>query len=253
MSTTETILALVCVCGDLPVGVPSGCVTVRRDGLAAVCVEHDAHLLVGEDGERNLSDPVRVTDLAVAHAALVERVWRQTPAMPVAFGSLFHDARSVERLIESNHATIQSYLDELKGCQEWGGKATIDARLARAQFAERAVASAGLSPEMSPGARYFKEQAIRKQASARFATATEDACVLLQLRLTGLSKKLARRAILARHDDRQTVGSWALMIDDAMGALEAQIARLNETVEPDGLRLELSGPWPAWSFVPKLG
>ncbi len=252
-SSAEKIYALLGITLQTPLRAASGWSLVPADGLQAVLAEYDADQFVGETGQGNLSDPQKVTSLALAHAGQVEQLFNQTAVLPVALGSLFSTSESVEQLLRRNRDTIFQFLRRVAAHQEWAVKAAIDAKAGKGRFIERTVAAAPIDPRMPAGTRYFREQAIRKQAAGQFQAVLHQRCRQLRQPLSQWCAEVVERPILPRNDGRQSVVSWSLLVcNQFQNELPARISAMESALADAEIALELSGPWPPWSFVPHL-
>jgi hypothetical protein len=250
---TQKIYALLGVTLETPLLTESNWSLVPADGLLAILAEHDADDFVGDAAQRILDDPQKVTSLALAHAQQVDLLFQQTAVLPVAMGSLFSTTTSVEQLLGRNRDRIVEYLDHVAAHQEWALKAAIDAKTGKARFIERAVAAAQIDPQMSAGVRYFREQGLRRQAAGQFQAVLHQCCQQVLDPLPPWCAEVVQRTLLPRDDGRQSVASWSLLVANRFqGELPAHIAALETTVADAEMTLELSGPWPPWSFVPHL-
>ncbi|MGD0460947.1 MAG: GvpL/GvpF family gas vesicle protein [Tepidisphaeraceae bacterium] len=249
----EKVYALLGITLETPVQARSGWSLVPADGLLAVLAEHDADQFVGEAAQRDLADPLKVTSLALAHAEQVEQLFHQTAVLPVALGSLFSTPAAVEQLLRRNRDAIVQFLRRVADHQEWAVKAAIDAKIGKEHFIERAIAAAQIDPQMSDGARYFRERAIRRQAASQFQAVLHQRCQQLRQPLSEACADVVERSILPRNDGRQSVASWSLLVSNRFqGELSARIAAMESSLADAEIALELSGPWPPWSFVPRL-
>jgi len=249
----EKIYALLGITEETPLCVGSGWALVPADGLLAVLAEYDADRFVGETGESNLADPQKVAALAMAHAEQVEQLFHQTTVLPVALGCVFSTAGRVEELLRRNRDAILQFLGRVADHQEWALKASIDAKTAKGRYIERAVAAAQIDSQMPAGARYFREQAIRRQAAGQFQNVLHERCQELRRPLPVWCADVVERPTLPRNDGRQTVMSWCLLVSNCLqGEMSARIAGMESTLADAEIALELSGPWPPWSFVPRL-
>lgn len=254
-STTgsEKIYALLGITLQTPLQAGSGWSLVAADGLLAVLAEYDADRFVGETAERNLADPQKVTELALAHARQVEQLFHQTAVLPVALGSLFSAPGPVEQLLRRNRDVIVQFLHRAAGHQEWAVKAAVDAKAAKRRFIERSVAAAQIDAQMPDGARYFRQQAIRRQAAGQFQAVLHQRCQQLRQPLSLWCTDVLERPILPRDDGRQSVVSWSLLVCERFqGEISSRIAAMESALADAEITLELSGPWPPWSFVPRL-
>jgi hypothetical protein len=249
----EKIYALLGITLEAPLQAGSGWSLVPADGLLAVLAEYDADRFVGETAERDLADPQKVAALALAHAQQVEQLFHQTAVLPVALGSLFSTAAPVEQLLRRNRDAILQFLRRVAAHQEWAVKAAIDATAAKGRFIERAVAAAEIDSQMPAGARYFRQQAIRRQAAGQFQAVLHQRCQQLRQPLSLWCTDVLERPILPRDDGRQSVVSWSLLVCERFqGEISSRIAAMESALADAEITLELSGPWPPWSFVPRL-
>ncbi|MGA2443223.1 MAG: GvpL/GvpF family gas vesicle protein [Tepidisphaeraceae bacterium] len=249
----EKVYALLGITVETPLQARSGWSLVPADGLLAVLAEYDADRFVGETARRDLADPQKVAALALVHAEQVEQLFHQTAVLPVALGSLFSTAAPVEQLLRRNHDAILQFLRRVAAHQEWAVKAAIDAKTAKGRFIERALAAAQIDSRIPAGTRYFREQAIRRQAASQFQPALHQRCQQLRQPLSVWCADVLERPILPRDDGRQSVVSWSLLVSNIFqGEISARIAAMESTLADAEIALELSGPWPPWSFVPRL-
>ncbi len=249
----EKVYALLGITLEMPLQAGSGWSLVPADGLLAVLAEYDADQFVGEEARRDLADPLKVTSLALAHAEQVEQLFHQTAVLPVALGSLFSTPAGVEQLLRRNRETILQFLRRVADHQEWAVKAVIDAKIGKERFIESAVAAAQIDPQMSAGARYFRERAIRRQAAGQFQSVLQQRRQQLRQPLSDWCTDVVDRPILPRDDGRQSVASWSLLVSSRFQSeISARIAAMELSLADVEIVLELSGPWPPWSFVPRL-
>ncbi len=247
------IYALLGITLETPLEPGSGWLLVGAEGLQAILAEHDADQFVGQNAERDLADPQKVTSLALAHARQVEHLFHQTAVLPVAMGSLFSSGAAVEQLLRRNRDAIVQFLGRVAAHQEWALKAAIDAKAGKERFIARALAAAQIDPQMPAGTRYFREQALRKQAAAQFQAVLRQRCQQLPQQLSLWCADIVQRTILPRSDRRQSVASWSLLVSNRFqDNLSAHIAAMESSLADAEIALELSGPWPPWSFVPRL-
>jgi hypothetical protein len=109
---------------------------------------------------------------------------------------------------------------------------------------------------LPPGAAYLQEQSRRIQAREALDDRLAEACGNLLDELNLLASEIVERRILAceRPDAaREMVLNWALLLPAAAAAdFRGRIERANAEQNRNGLTLEVSGPWPPYSFCPAL-
>ena len=248
------VYSLVCItAGEAAIAAVEGLLHLPAAGLKAVVAECDAGQFVGTTAEQDLADPLKVTALALAHAQQVEGIFRQTAVLPVAFGTVFSNQAAIAQLLRNNRLAIVEFLSRVAGHEEWALKAVVDAKAGKQRFIECAMAAAQVDWRTPPGARYFQEQALRRQAAGQFQSVLGQSCRKLGEDLSAWCAGLGDRPLLPRDDGRQTMASWSLLVSAKhRDELPARIAALEPSLTDAQIALELSGPWPAWSFVPRL-
>lgn len=225
---------------------------VKAGPLAAVVVQTSVGFLAGPDAERRLRDLDWVQPRVARHDQILAELQACGPVLPVGFGSVFSGEARLAAWVGGREAVILAFLDEVAGAAEWSVRVFGD-RSAAVREALRARVEAAGSGGASPGAAYMLEKRLKPQAE-RDATAllaehtdalldaVEPACVALVDRAVGTPAEeglecVAHAAALVRSSDR--------------AAFDAALDAAAEAAEPHGLSVELSGPWPAYSFVPE--
>ncbi len=161
-----------------------------------------------------------------AHEAAVRRIADACAAcLPVRFGSSSQDDETLRRHLESRAAELNEALQLVRG---------------REQMTLRVNGPGAPAPLPSPaggtGTRYLEER-----RRARKMPELDP----LRTALTAL----IRAERLERHSEPGLLASVYHLID--RGA-SAEYLRITEATVLEGLRLLVSGPWPAWSFAPEV-
>jgi hypothetical protein len=225
-------------------------------GLDALVLDIAAADITGPVGERNLADIAFLAPRVQRHDALLMHARASgAPVLPCRFATLFASFESLDARLAHIAPRVLSFLGDIAGRDEWGLKVVVDrpAALARchAELAERA----GLSIA-SAGARYLMERKLRQQAEESVASWIEDraADVLASVSpfCTGTHVGKVTASSATRDDGRVVVANFALLVDRDHGssALRARTTELAAAIGAHGVALELSGPWPVYSFVP---
>jgi hypothetical protein len=195
-------------------------------------------------------DPAWLAAEAQRHHATVRHLFEAGPVLPIRFGTVLN-AEDIGSLLQSHASQLTAELDRLTGVAEWGVKIVID-------------------PDSLARAAESSSDALR-ELDAELTTSTQGRGYLL---------KRKREALLGdaveRHADRVTedvrAGLAMLSIEDAhlpppsvTPAGQHVIANLaflvaaprapefeaaaDRLARSAGVGLELSGPWPPYSFV----
>lgn len=203
---------------------------VVADGVAGVVGHVSAERYGAPALERATGAVETLAPYAAAHQSVVQFVFERAPAVvPFAFGSVHRTEADVRHSLETRREELELLLRRFTGMQEWSLRAT---RLARA----RVPAASGTA--------YLEQRRaeLRGEVDARAAS-------VLQRLDADLGEGAAGRVVL---DER--AGDLLLRVGYLVPAASA--ARLGRIVigagpslEEHGVAVELSGPWPPYSFV----
>lgn len=223
--------------------------TIEEAGLVAVA----GSVPLGEFGEeplrRNLENLDWLAETARAHDSVVNAVAGAAPAVvPLRLATVYLDDERVRSLLVERRADFEAALDRLTGVSEWGvkGYADPDALVeppADDDSKSDQAAGAGTAYLLRRRAQLSARQDAERNAASR---ADEIHTVLL---------RLAEAATRHPPQDPQLTGKRAWMVLN--GAYLVGEARTEEfaakvralDAELPGMWLELTGPWPPYSFA----
>ena len=210
-----------------------------------------------EDAEARLSDVSWVGPRALRHQEVVERVMDRSPVLPVRFGTLFFSRRRVAELLGEHRREIDRYLDRVEDKREWSVKAFVDRRRVTENLATEAVGrEAERLQGLSPGARYFEQRRLEQGARKQFETWLRGATAAIESRLEKWAVETRRLELLGREATGKAtdmVLNRALLVPSSSAdGLRDRIGALARERQGQGVSLELTGPWPPYSFCPSL-
>jgi len=209
----------------------------------------------GTEGEKNLADIHWLTPRVIAHETVVDQLSCQSAFYPARFGTLFSTEGRLFAFTEEASELLAAYFRRVKGKREWGLKLYGDSARAAAIVAQRN----GILQEGRPigGANYLKLKQLQREhnsAKAQFLDEVrQDATQALQAQFTemvarplhGAAKESSREELLSNLAILATPSESTRLVD------WAERWNNNETSQT-GVRVELTGPWPAYSFCPSL-
>ena len=190
-----------------------------------------------------LSDLDWVSRAAVAHEAVTESFMSAADAVvPLKLFTLFSNDERALAQIRSGWKQVESAIKRLNKHEEWGVRLVFD---------ESRAPSAADAAEAPSGRNYLIAKRAQQAASARHSTAMRKVAADVLKSLRPLSRDVKQRAITAPPESRSR-----LLLDAAFLVPRAKAPRFRKSVEQrakkiaaDGYALQLSGPWPAYSFV----
>lgn len=196
---------------------------------------------------RNFEDMAWLEAVARAHDAVVSRVARERPVVPLRLATVCLDDARVRELLEEHREAFSSALTMVAGRTEWGVKAFGDRKSLTSAIAETHMNSGG----QGTGTAYLLRR--RAQLAAQETVEREAAA-----RADEIHERLVRDAAAGRRQpptDPALRGNqeWMLLngtylVDDERGDEFAEAVRELGSSYP-GIRLELTGPWPPYSFA----
>lgn len=229
---------------------------VSVNDLAALVSPVPGETYSEESLAEHLTDATWTAIRAMRHETVVEFVAKRTSAVPLRFGTIYLEREAIERMLSDKARELEGIIEHLRGREEWGVNV----------FSDRAVLLSSIT-SVSPVLREMVERA---------AQASPGQSYLMQKKIDALKVDEARAAvnqIVERIEE-----SLKTQSDDARrlrilkvettehGELKAKFAflvnrksfeefreaaeRLAQENQAAGIRLELTGPWPVYNFVP---
>ncbi|AXY54803.1 gas vesicle protein GvpFL [Rhodococcus ruber] len=220
---------------------------VGSGGLTAVVGSVPLAVFGEEPLKRNLEDLSWLEATARAHDAVVSTVAQRGPAVPLRLATVYLDDARVRDLLDERQADFESALTLVTGRTEWGVKAYGDRQaladaVAEAQIAGSAKGS-GTAYLLRRRAQLAAQESVERDAAAR---ADEIHSRLLRQAAAGRRQPATDPALSGRRDWMVLNGTY-LVDDDRADEFARAVEELRK--EYRGIRLELTGPWPPYSFA----
>ncbi|MEV0152706.1 GvpL/GvpF family gas vesicle protein [Micromonospora sp. NPDC050686] len=218
---------------------------VRSAGLVAVVSDAPLAEYGEEPLRRKLEDLTWLEGAARAHHGVVEALSRTGAVVPARLATVHRDTDRVAAVLADRQAELAVALDRLTGRTEWGVKGYVVPGATAPEEEQSATGGGGA------GAAYLRRR--RAQLTAREQgqrVAAETAATV--------HDALAQYAVAARRhaaQDRRLSGAPTAMVLN--GAYLVDVSTLDGFTElvrmlagrHPQVRLELTGPWPPYSFV----
>ncbi len=211
---------------------------------------------LGPPAEARMRDLAWVGPRACRHEEVIERVMRCSPVVPARFAALFSSEESLARWLETHHDAISRALDRFADHEEWAINGTLDRAKAQARLLALTLTRQGGVRSSSPGARYFEERRIQAGIDRELSAWLNEVSAGIARALLDHAVEFRERRIVtggAPDEEGTRVLNWAFLVSRrSVGDFGAQIRRINAEHAEHGLVLDLSGPWPPYSFCPSL-
>lgn len=221
------------------------------DGRAPLrIVQHGELGLVVSEMRLDLMDDVREDDLsetgalatlARRHDEVVRSVFDHGPVLPLRFGTVVADDAGARRLLEEQAAPARRRLAHLGTHREWGVRLTRD---------DTADVQDDVDPaerrEMT-GTSYL---AARRESLQRSQHAEQETAALTQRVEQALSEHAVDLAHRGGGPGSGLLADLAYLVPASeQEAFVDAVERLGAEVAHEGLLLEMTGPWPPYSFA----
>jgi hypothetical protein len=202
----------------------------------------------GEEGlRRNLENLDWLAATARAHDAVISAIARSGPIVPMRMATVYLDDERVSQLLEARHEDFVAVLRHVTARAELGVKAYADPEILAGQgkSAER-----GTGDKMSGTAYLMRRRRALAANDEAFRVAAEYAerihDRLLKQAVDGKRKPASDRSLSDRKDWTVLNGTY-LVNDNDVDDFRAAVAAVDR--DTPGIELEVTGPWPPYSFA----
>ncbi|MEU4893893.1 GvpL/GvpF family gas vesicle protein [Streptomyces sp. NPDC044780] len=218
---------------------------VERAGLAAV-VGSVPLADFDEDALRDhLEDLEWLERTARAHHRVINGAARLGQVIPLRFATLYHDDDRVRAMLQERREDFTATLRRVTGRTEWGVKAYVDP----ASFLPDPDEDE--SGGDSPGTAYLMRRRAQRQdqetAHLRATERAEEIHASLAALAVATAAHPPQDAALAAYEGWMVLNNSYLVPDDRTEEFTDAVTALKE--RHPTVTLELSGPWPPYSFT----
>lgn len=233
---------------------------VEEDGLAALV----SRVPLAEFGEEplrsNLNDLAWLERVAREHESVLDRALASGTIAPLRLCTIYDGPARVRTMLSTARERFIAVLDALEGHQEWGVKLLLDPARVAAE-ARRRLPAAGVdeepAAERGEGASYMLRRRFeRKVAETAEALAAEVAREVhenvREWAVDAITRPPQNREI-SGHEGDMALNAAYLVEAGRVEGLRELIAGLEAHHRELGARIELTGPWPPYNFVPHDG
>ena len=208
----------------------------------------------------NLNDLAWLERVARAHEDVLERALEQTTLVPLRLCTIYESEQNVREMLEREHDTLAHALEALTGRQEWGVKLIADvdrlAEAARSRSTEAAALEDEVGARTGGGAYMLRrrlERHMREVVDSLAAEVADEVHTQLQDWASDAVIRPPQNPELSGHEGQMLLNGAYLVEAERVEGLRELVAELEERHRPLGARIELTGPWPPYNFVPGGG
>jgi Gas vesicle synthesis protein GvpL/GvpF len=230
---------------------------VEAAGLAALLSRVPRSEFAAEPLRENLNRLDWLERVARAHEAILEAVLARATIVPLRLCTLYETEDGVRRMLQQEQRTLSDALDALVGRDEWGVKLFVDGDKledeARATSDEAARLTRELERQSTGGAYMLQrrlERHLREVASSLASAVAADMQHSLEALGIDVVMRPPQNRELSQHEGEMLANAACLVDVAGLERLRRLAAETEERYETLGARVELSGPWPPYNFVP---
>jgi Gas vesicle synthesis protein GvpL/GvpF len=213
----------------------------------------------GEEPLRgNLNDFDWLERVARGHEAVLEQALGSATIVPLRLCTIFEEESGVVEMLEHQRSSLVAALAGLAGRQEWGVKLLVDRAAleaaARAQSADADALEEELEARSGGGAYMLRrrlDRHVREAADRLAGELVEDVHARLQDWAADAVVNPPQNPDLSGHQGEMLLNGAYLVETAKVERLHELVAELQERHRELGARLELTGPWPPYNFVPR--
>jgi len=202
-----------------------------------------------------------IKEKALTHELVIEEAMSNKgeilSLIPMRFGTIFKEEATLKETLSNDYAKIAEVLERIRHKQEWSVKAYLQdkskfERLIKKQN-EMIIEKEKEIADLPEGLAFFMEEELKEIISGELEKElnelTEDLFVRLGKYAVDSSKgKILEKELTAR-DDPMVLNAAYLISEEKVEDFKNAFARLNQYVQPNGVYLEHSGPWPVYNFT----
>ncbi|GAA4541521.1 GvpL/GvpF family gas vesicle protein [Streptomyces collinus] len=215
---------------------------LAHHGLVAVVSHVPERDFAEEPLRRHLEDLDWLTETARAHQGVIDALTTVTTPLPLRLGTVFHDDSGVRTMMEAREEDFLRTLDRLEGRVEWGVKVYAEsepqesARPAQKPASGRDYLRQRRTQTRSHEEMWQKAEAFSTRLHEELSAFAEDSR-MHPPQNPALSKATGRNVLNAAYlVPRAHSEEFVELVDRTKG-------------EVPGMRIELTGPWAAYSFA----
>jgi len=233
----------------------AGLELIAVDELAAVTSRVPLATYGEESLAQHLTDPAWTAVRAMRHEQVVEHFARRASVIPLRFGTIYLERTGIERMLAERRPALTAIIERLQEREEWGvnlycDRAKLMSSITSLSFRLRDLAAE--ASKASPGQSYLMQKKIetlrKDEARAEINRIVDEVETTLQQQSDDGRRLRVLKVEATEYGELKA--KFAFLIKQPRFAdFRAAAERLAREYEAAGLRLELTGPWPAYNFA----
>jgi Gas vesicle synthesis protein GvpL/GvpF len=253
----ESIPAEKIAVGSVPTAIEDGSSLelINRNQLTAV-VSRVSMSTFGEEAlAARLSDAAWTAVRAMRHEQVIEHFAKRTSVVPLRFGTIYLDRSGIERMLDEKKEQLNKIIQRLQGREEWGVNVYCDRESLLdniTTLSPRLREMAEVADRASAGQSYLVKKKIEALRQDEAKAEIARAAVEIEAKLQSHSDDAARLRILKVEttEHGELKAKFAFLVPKTKFENFRKAAEeLAREFEQSGIKIELTGPWPAYNFA----
>lgn len=203
----------------------------------------------------HLSDASWTAARAMRHETIAEYVAKRAAIVPLRFGTIYLERAGIERMLSEKATELREILERLRGREEWGVNVFCDQSVLMSSITSVSPVLRELSEraaQASPGQSYLMQKKIDALKIEESRAALNRIIEEIEKTLTEQSDDAKRLRVLKVEatEHGELKAKFAFLIKKSVFENFRDAAEhLAQEHQAAGVRLELTGPWPAYNFT----
>jgi gas vesicle protein GvpL/GvpF len=230
---------------------------IEAADLAALVSRVPRAEFAAEPLRENLNKLDWLERVARAHEAVLEAVLAEATIVPLRLCTLYENEDGVRRMLQQEQGALSTALGALLGREEWGVKLFVDADKLREEARTSNDEAAKLTRELerqSGGGAYMLQRRLERHLREVASSLASATAADMQESLEGLGVEVVMRSPqnreLSGHEGEMLTNAACLVDTAGLEHLQQLATQIEERYASLGARVELTGPWPPYNFVP---
>jgi hypothetical protein len=215
------------------------------DGFQLIVASAPLSLYGADAVEAKLGDLEWLFERAKEHEAVVEHATKLGSVVPMKLLTLFRNDERALAHVHKMKRSLGRVVDRISGCEEWALRILLDPTAQARSPSDEARARGSAS-----GTSFLRRKKALVEERRRADLRGEARVEKLYERLAHTARRSHRRtAAEAEVAAGQVLDAVFLVPRESVGKMKALVATSAKPLVADGFFVNLSGPWPAYSFI----
>ncbi len=203
-----------------------------------------------------------LSKVAIRHNQIIAALSMQQAVLPMRLGTMFQSRDSLLARLKPYEPQAADFLRGLGNRQEWAAKLYIEKERRDATVPLLACPAVNRALLDKPagahggGTQYLAAQGLRLRRRRRVDTAANTAAATIEDRLGAVADACRRLRplphVFTNRPEKMAWNAAFLLSRLQLGAFQAAAEQLRREFAPDGLIVEVTGPWPPYHFCPSF-